>query len=207
MNIRVITCFCLFLFTNVLSAETMMGVVEIKNQKKEDIRVVGTAEFEDVVAKSVQVTGPLSFKNLTVQNKTEVIGPIKGEKGTLADINVTGKIDLEKLTYKTLTAVGEVELEETIALGKTDVTGPLEMEKCKAQDIYVTSDKIKLEDTEANNIIVRKTDGSLKIQELELKDKCIIKGDITFEAGKGLVKMDSDVKHNGTVKGAEVKKS
>lgn len=207
MKTTAIFALCLAFLTPTLQAQSMIGVAELKNTQKDDIVVVGTAEFEDVTAKSVDITGPLEFKNLTVQGKTNIVGPVKGKKGTLADINVTGIVKLEELTYKSLTAVGETELEKTMALSKTDVTGVLEMEKCKAQDIFVTSDKIELEDTEANNIIVRKIDGSLALQELELKGECVIKGNITFEAGKGLVKMGDKVKHSGTVKGAEVKKS
>lgn len=207
MNSKVKLALSLLLLSSTVSAQTMMGVAEIENQKRDNIQVVGTAEFKDVIANSVQVTGPLSFKNLTVHGKTEMTGPMKGKKGTFSDINVAGSIDIEELTYTNLKVVGKTELKKATATGKTDVIGELELKKSKVKDIFVTSDEIELEDSETGQIVIRKNDGSLKIQELDLKGECVINGDITFEAGKGLVKMGSKVKHIGTVKGAEVKKS
>ena len=71
------------------------------------------------------------------------------------------------------------------------------------QDLEVTSNDITLKDVNLNNIVIN--DNNSKKQALHLKGKSLVKRNINFISGKGVIVKGSNAQIKGDITGAIIK--
>lgn len=205
-NVKV-SLFFLLCISMCLSAfgEVFNGPTTLSWKVYDSLAVNGPANFKLVKAKTLQVNGPLQFHNLDVAGKAEVDGSMKGDKGKFGQLFVTGPMDVDHVICGELSVKGPVKATYLDVQNHAEIVGPLEVQHGKFKSLAVNADKIILEAVTIETIVVNKGNNN---QTLVLRGQTIVNGDIVFESGNGIVQIESsDVRTNGSVKGATVKKS
>ena len=169
-------------------AKTYYGLTTLSDKKAEDITIMGTADLNQVEAKTLSVTGPLKFHKIEISDKTTVIGPLSGKEGKFGRLNVTGTMDVSKIQVN----------------GDTKIIGTLEATDATFKNIEITTHKLELTNTLVNDIHIKKNPTSDKEQTLTIHGKSTVMGDITFDSGKGQIKVDKSVDLKGAIKGGNV---
>lgn len=157
-------------------------------------------EFDHLNAK-----GPTTLEGVTVTGPLEVFGPLTIKDSKIKNLTVMGPLTAKKLTMVSGEINGPVKLDRSQVEGKITINGPLTAEECKFKDtIDIATTKMTLEHSTATHIHVRKNDSWLdKPQKIYLTSKTIVNGDITFEAGNGLVYLKKGSTLKGEVKGGK----
>lgn len=222
------------LFLNNAQGENYMGNQTLKGETLKEANFLGSATLTDVKATTLSVLGGLIFHNLTVDNDANVAGSVtKSKNGTFHNLSVLGKFEATDVTCKNLAVAGPVTAKNITCkqlevagpvtvtgltvTGETSIAGPLtlkapkdpKMSQNKLQNLTVSAEKIALDTTDVQgDIQVKQARGWLgrdKKQVLQLKGKTTVKGNITFESGKGEIEQGPDVKVKGKITGATVK--
>lgn len=166
----------------------------------------GPTYLENKKLDSISIAGPASLEGVTVRDTTSVMGPAKMRDSNLNTLSISGPLNARKVTLKTLTANGPVRFERVTVDGKVTINGSLNAEESNFKDsISIAADKIIFDHSMAENIQVRKNSSWLeKPQRVILTNKTIVKGDITFEAGNGIVVLSKGAALKGEVKGGKI---
>ncbi|TAK75385.1 MAG: hypothetical protein EPO11_05565 [Gammaproteobacteria bacterium] len=180
------------------------GSTHLVGSDIEQATIYGPAELEHVKADTLNVNGPLKFKDLEVTNETGIVGPVKdSEKGKLNDVKVMGPFEAKDVICHNLSVVGPATVTSLLAKGNTEIMGPLKADKSHFQKLTVTADETELKNSEVGDILIKTT--SNKEQTLYL-DKTIVKGNITFESGRGVIIEKGKAEIKGKVTGGTIKK-
>lgn len=200
-----------------------MGKI-IKGETLKDASFVGSTNLTDVKAKELSVLGRLEFHNLTVEQDADIAGPItKSDKGTFADLSVLGTFEASNITCKNLDVAGTVNVAGLTVNGAASVVGSLTLKTPKdphkfpnkLQNLDISAEDISLKDTAIEGDIIVHTSlknkafkwlGKEKKQVLHLLGKTTLKGNVTFESGEGIIEQGPEVKIDGKITGATVKK-
>ena len=201
-----VSCFLLLYFSMYLC---VFG--EIFNESKElslkfydTLTINGSAKLKLVKAKSLEINGPLQFHNLDVAGKAKIDGNVNGDKGKFGQMDVTGSVDVDHVICEDLSVIGPVKASYLIVKNHADIDGTLEARHCELESLSIKADKIALEEVSLGSILIRKDQNN---QVLILEGSTVVKGDIIFESGDGVVQIQNpEVQINGTVKGGTIKK-
>jgi len=148
---------------------------------------VGPTSLEEKVLKDADFMGPTQLKNVTAESLS-VMGPLTGKN----------------IICKTLDVMGPVEVTHLKVEGDASIMGPLTAKQSYFESLSIWGDETLLEDVEVKNISIKKDKD--KSQVLRLKGTSIVKGNITFESGQGIIEQGPDIKIQGEIKGAIVEK-
>jgi len=120
---------------------------------------------------------------------------------------VNGSLDANEAHIGNLKVNGQAKINSTVVDGKTEVNGFLNADKSTFQkEVTVSAHKLQFRDCTIDSIVVKKAGWSFGSQVVELLDKTICKGSITFESGDGKIIVSDTSQILGAVQGAEVEK-
>jgi hypothetical protein len=186
-------------------AQNYVGVTILEKTVLQQSSFVGPTVLKEVTANSLSVIGPFEFYDLKVTKETNITGPtVESEKGTFRFLKIIGTFTAKNITCTKLEIIGPVDVTDLKVSEETDIVGPLKATQSTFQKLSVMADKISLDDVAVDDITIQKNKNHQKAQVLQLKGKTIVKGNITFESGEGIVEQDQDVKIQGEIKGAIV---
>jgi|GEM_PF-3200498 len=202
-------------------AETYFGPTNISNLNTNNIVINGPANLKKINTSHLTITGPLEFADLEVKEQMTIYGPlINGQNLKCKKFNIIGPMKSKNINCDKFSAIGTIELQRLTVKQDMDIIGSLyitdfnigrnikiigllEATNGTIKDLEVTSSDITLQDVNINNIIINVNKG--KQQTLYLKGKSLVKGNINFISGKGLIVKGSDVQIKGEITGAIIK--
>ena len=130
------------------------------------------------------------------------ISNIEHKHAALETINATGIVSLTSCTVKKdLVVNGSVYLESSKVYGNTVINGSFNAKGSRFQNIDMTGSKLTIENLDASDIVVRKTEDDSAYTIVHIKGTTHIRGNITFE-GKGEAIVDKTSSHEGHIIGA-----
>lgn len=190
------------LFLQTVFAAEYHGHTDLTLKVMDNLTIHGPANLHMVKAEVLEVDGPLKFSRLDVAKEATIHGPFTGDHGKFNRLEVDGNADVSQVIAKTLLIKGPLKAESIKVSDSTEAFGPFEVHKGEFQNVKVSGEAITLDDVSAENLTIGKSDNGAV---LTLKGKTVIRGDILFESGNGIVKKIGDeVKVQGTIKGAKV---
>lgn len=207
-----------------ISAKNYTGPTKLKNKHVDHVSILGPAKLKNVTAQSLRITGPLKFESLRVSGDTKITGPIeKSSNGQFENLTITGPSRMNNVSCTNLSATGPATLTNTDVRGNATLVGSLTTTTCTFKTITITADNINFNDTKTGTVLVKKNNpgsgffswffelfGYNSPQEysetMTLFGTTTIKGNLTFESGKGHLIIMPDAQVTGTIKGAMVEK-
>ena len=184
-----------------------IGPTDLSGVQLSNIIITGPAKLSNVNLNSAKVTGTLDFKKLSIAEEANIIGPVNGSLGKFKKLDVIGPVELQKSEIDSLNVVGPINLKNVNIIKDANIVGSLEAKKSIFHDIIITAETIKLSETNAGNITIKINSQILYLkgkQILEINNKTIISGNITFESKMGKIIISKDSRINGKVIGAEI---
>ena len=210
---------CTTLLAQNVQGESYIGEQTLKGETLQEASFMGNANLTDIKATSLSVLGSVEFHNLTVEKETSIAGPItKSEKGRFGNLAVVGELDATDITTKKIDVAGAVTVTGLTVTGDANIAGTLTLKapkdpkiaKNKFQNLNIAAEEISLEDTGVEGKIVVKQPstftGGDKKQVLRLLGNTTVKGDVTFESGKGIIEQGPDAIIEGKITGATIEK-
>jgi cytoskeletal protein CcmA (bactofilin family) len=173
----------------------------------EGTSISGSTNIINQSVDSLQVNGSLTFENLTVENSLKVNGAAAGSTLTCKDLTVSGSFEASNITvHDNIYVSGSFTAIDLANMGKTTVKGAFKAENSRFSEIEYHGGKIELQHSTAASLLVTATTWPTS-QQLVLKDKSIIEGDVIFDSKVGKVYLGRGCEIKGRIKGAEVVKS
>jgi hypothetical protein len=173
----------------ITDAETHTGSTKIEDKKYTNLRIFGPATLSNVTLSGILgIAGPLTIKSSNI-TKLLAMGTVKLEKVTLSTAKVTGVFNSEESTVTdTLLVTGAFNAEDSTFKGPIEITtAKMNFDHCTAASIHVLKNAASV--TEPQKIFLSKT---------------IVTGDITFDAGNGVIYAKKGTVIKGKVNGGKV---
>ncbi len=172
-------------------SETSYGPVSYSNKKLENLKVYG----------------PTTLKNVTVEQKIDVHGPLVSKNIKTKSLDVLGPVKVNKMQAENIEITGPAIIKNSEISGNSNINGPLIGKDSHFKgNLSISAHKIKLIDSEAASIFIKKNSKSdHKKQILYLAGKTVINKDISFEREGGLVVVDKSATLKGKIKGGQIK--
>ena len=188
-----------------IRAETYTGETSLEEKVLKDANFMGPTQLKEVIAESLSVMGPFEFSNVMVEKNTTIEGPVlNSENGKFDSLNIKGPFTAKNIICKTFKVIGPVDVTHLKVEGDTSIMGSLKANQSQFENMSISADEIFLKDVDVKDIFIKKNMD--KKQVLQLKGKTLVKGNIAFESGQGIVELDSAAKVQGEIKGARVEK-
>lgn len=147
---------------------------------------VGPVKLENKDLRQLSHNGPVSLKDVVVQDALNVNGTVIAEKSSFNMVNVNGR----------------VELNDVVVRGAIRIHGVLEADKSVFQKpLSVAGNKIVLSDCVTVDIDM---DGDNSV--IHLKDGTVVSGNIEFSEGHGKIFKDEQSIISGHVTGGTIEK-
>src|SRR5262249_40203523 len=122
-------------------ATSYMGPTNLSKETLKEVIIHGPAQLQQIKADSLQVMGPLEFKDLQVAGNTTVIGAVSNsQSGKFNELKITGPFKVKQVEANTLQVIGQVDVDGIAVKGETVVFGPLAARNSKFQNITITTD-------------------------------------------------------------------
>lgn len=173
---------------------------------------------------SYYVYGPSSAQTTEVEMKNVSNGVVKYGKETLAYLQANGFVTLDGTTVRKTLFVngslaankarvnalhvnGHASVSECVVDGKSQVNGFLCPEHSTFRsELILSVQSVNFKDCTLESLVIKKPLWVFGRQVIELSDKTVCKGPITFEGGNGKVILSGNSQVLGPVQGAEVEK-
>lgn len=146
-----------------------VGPTRLQDERVHDVLIVGPAIMDNVVAKSINVTGSLNFNSLTVEEDAIITGAVeKSSSGQFGHLRIVGTVDLGTADAKgevhcnKLSTTGPTVLTNTHVTGHSTFAGPLKATACTFNTVTMAPDDIELTDTHATTIVIKKINSQSK---------------------------------------------
>lgn len=179
---------------------------EIENADLGNYKAHGGLEVEHSSFKSLIVHGGLEFEDLIVSGDLKIHGGAEGNNLKAMNMKVHGGIDATKVFIEKNTSIhGKSKLYHSVFQGEFESYGKMQAKDSKFQEIFTSARKVILDDCIIENNIIFDITHNNAPQEIILKGKTVVKGNIEFVSGKGIVNMGRSVKVLGSVKGGKTK--
>lgn len=176
-----------------------------KEEQMQSDMYFGPTYLENKTLNNISIAGPAIFEGVTLTGNATLMGPVKMRDSKMNDLQVTGPFNASKVVVKKLTVNGPVRFERVTVDGLATINGPLTAEESNFKNtLSIATDKMSLDHCMAENIEVRKNSKWFeKPQRVFLTNKTVVKGDIVFEAGNGVVVISKEATHKGKVIGGK----
>lgn len=198
-----LTLLCLFI-SPFAEGAIFNGPKNLTLRSYDTLSINGPANLKLVKAGSIEIKGDLQFHSLDVSGNAEIKGILKGDKGKFGSLDVHGTVDVDHVICGELHVQGPVKAAYLIVKDHAEIMGPLDAQHGKFKSLTISAERAILEDVTVENITIQK---GQKNQTLILKGPSVVNGDIIFEAGDGIVQIQSpEVQIKGQIKGAKIKK-
>ena len=147
------------LFSVPAYGELSMGDTNLSNVTVKSINTLGVATLSKVKTEEVSVTGPLTFKDLSVVHDGTITGSVKGINGQFENLTITGPFTFEGVSvHKDATLTGPVSGSKGY-FGDLTVSGPFNATEILCQNLNVT--------------------GPVDVTKLAVRDKTVAVGNFT----------------------------
>lgn len=177
--------------TTVNGSSVLQGNTEINNASFDGLTLRGNASLTESKLNSMNVTGNVYAKNVTVSGDTNVLGKFYAANTTIsANTKLVGDIDCDHCLFEK-----DASLLGNVVVSDSEVLGSLNLD----------SDRNAFYESKLNNIVMKKPVGNHK-QIISLNHGTTV-NNIRFEGKGGLVMLDNTSKITGTVEGGTVVKS
>lgn len=178
--------------------------VEMNNVNLGSYKAHGGLDTDNSTFKNLTVFGGLDFKNLKVEGEAKIHGGAEGTGLEASVLNVYGGINGKNILVRTEAKIhGRSKLQHAVFQGEFTSHGRLHAKKSKFKEIMTASKKVILEDTEVTENIIFEITHNNEPQELHLKGRTIVHGNIEFISDKGKVYIENSARVLGTIKGQE----
>lgn len=157
--------------------------LEAGGYKKDDQTFFGPTSCSRTTQEDLSVDGPLSLKDSNIQN-----------------VNANGPVTIQDSNIVNLTVKGILKLTNT-KVDKLDLKGPLEASRSDIANIDVYG-VLKLTDSTIGTITMNSS--ALNDGKIYLKGNSIVKGNIDFKGGQGIVYQDRTSQIMGTLTNGRV---
>ncbi len=197
-----------FLLDSSVEAKVYLGDTNISSANEQQASFIGLTNLKNSSFHSITVVGPLSFSNLKVANMAEIIGKTENsQNGKFGQLFITGTFNASNVQCDQLKAIGFIEISNLHVRENTDVSGYLLVHAGHLNDIEFMGREIQLDNVEANNIMIKSDILEPETQQaLIITGSTVIKGNVTFNSGRGIIKQSSKAKIMGPTKGAALQK-
>ena len=162
---------------------------------------------QDLTCKKLLVTGPLSAKHINCDDLA-VIGTTETQDLVVKrSIDITSSFTGKKIKCATLVVTGTIDITDFNISEDAKIIGHTKVSYGSINDVEMWSNETIFQDVELNNITINKNQdkNNDKNEHLYLKGKTLVKGNITFISGKGIIIKGPNVQINGKVSGAVIK--
>lgn len=148
----------------------------------------GLISYGKETIESLKANGLVSLDGTTVKNGLEVNGSLKAQNATVGSLLCNGHTSVTDVVIK----------------GKSEVFGFLNATRTQFQgELVLGAQSVTFVDASLGSILVKSPPWIIGSQVITLSGKTAVKGTITFESGKGIVKVLGDSKVSGKIIGAE----
>jgi hypothetical protein len=163
------------------------------------------AAEEKAPPKQLQTIGANSYGAETLESLTTV-GLVKLNRTLIThELNVNGSLIAQGATIGSVEVIGEANLTDTIIQNGGTILGYLQTHHATVNmPLIINGQKASLTSSKLVGITVRTMDAFKGTQIIELRQKTIVDGPITFESGKGEVHLYSGSQVLGPVSGGKV---
>lgn len=156
--------------------------------KSDDVcsRLGAITECGEGKISQLDVAGKATLRGTTVLGNTHIAGILKATNATLKDLELAGKAKLVASQVH-----GNARISGYLLACKSHFTNKL----------IISSDHTRIENSTLPSITIQP--GS-RDQVLYLANNSLVKGDVTFDSGRGMVLMDQTSQISGNVKGGYI---
>lgn len=177
--------------TTVNGRSVLQGNTAINNASFDGLTLKGNASVTGSKLNTMNVTGNVYAKNVTVSGDSNVLGKFYAANTTIAaNTKLVGEIDCDHCLFEK-----DASLLGNVVVSDSEVLGSLNLD----------SDRNSFYQSKLNNIVMKKPVGNHK-QIISLNHGTVV-NNIHFEGKGGLVMLDETSKINGTVEGGTVVRS
>ncbi len=149
----------------------------------------GVNSYGEELLESLQANGLVKLNRTTITNALTVNGSVIAQDATIGSIDI----------------MGEAHLTHTTVQNGGTILGYLQTHHANIQQpLTLNGQKAVFSSTKLSDITIRKMDAFKGKQIIELRQKTVVDGSITFESGKGEVHLYPGSQIIGPVKGGKV---
>ena len=197
-----LTVLCLLGVSVPAVGKAYFGDTRLSSQKTDDITVVGVASLENIVARMISVTGPLTANKITA-SQLSVSGPVKIDGGHFKKVSITGPVVLNHVTSDEFKITGPVDADNLIVLESLDLIGSLNIQNSKLINVTLTMDESSFRDSKVTEIFIKRPSKNGAVQTLKLYGSTQISS-VKFESDIGEIHLYGEGVILGNVTGAKV---
>ena len=190
----------------------------------EAVTMTGDAKIEGQTYQTpVNIMGQAEIKNSKIDNSLNVFGKMDAKHTEIKMLNLKGDGEFDDVNIGQANIDGKAEFEKSVIAGDLNINGDADFEKSKMQgnlslvgkltadetsflDLTVKGKEITLDNSAAQNIVIKQMDDPNQEQVLKLKGGTDVLGKITFESGKGVVILESKKVKINDVQGAQIRR-
>lgn len=207
-----------------------VGPTHLHDAKVAHVSIVGPALMNTITANSINITGSLGFKALTVEGDAVITGAVeKSSDGQFGHLRVTGTVEATDIHCNELSVTGPATLADAHVTEHSTFFGPLKTSGCTFKTMTITANKIELNDTKTTTIVIKEDNSgpgflswALNLFKREVaddqnsQDACPevltlsgnskVDGNITFESKRGHVIIMPNALVRGTIIGATIER-
>jgi hypothetical protein len=196
MSLLVSTLLALWVSSPVFAAKTIKAMTNIQ---------FGSAQLKDAQLKDLHHSGELELEKVKISGAAIINGHLQATESSFNDLTVNGQSELKESQALGTTSInGALETKESKFDGSLIVHGLLEAKNSTFKNVTITSSKINFKDCELQDLTIKSTKEDK--QQILTLDDTTINGNVKFESGNGLIKMDKASKIAGKVTGGTVEK-
>lgn len=195
----------LFLNLSAIAEEAFYGKTSFSWTQRGDVSVYGSLDASRAQFENLVLMSDFNFKKVKVTETLTINGKIQGEKLDTNKLVLNGMLEGKKIIIRDgATINGGIDAEQLDIHGylTINVSGGFKARKSNFEKIKVSAKKIEFNEVILDSIEFDKND---KKPELYLTEGSLVKGDIIFKSGDGIVYKSADSKIEGKVKGGSLK--
>lgn len=206
LNKFIILAITSFAHQSAIAKESFHGKTEFSSTQRGDVSVYGSVNANKAQFENLTILGDLNFKKLKVTDSLTINGFMNGMEIDCNKLILNGTLMGSKIIIRDgATINGGIDADNLDIHGYLIINvandSIFKSKKSNFEKIVVSSAKVEFDEVISDSIEFEK---SSKKAELYLSNASLIKGDIVFKSGDGIVKISEDSKIEGEVKGGRL---
>lgn len=172
-----------------------------------DINSFGDNEISNIKISKLNHSGSIEILNASINDFAIINGQLKAKKTTFSELTINGDAELDRSSVDGNLAInGSIEADSSAFNGPVLIHGHISAESSQfVNTITLHGNQAEFEECSLQKLVIQKNNSNMP-QTIYLEDT-IVKGDIIFEQGNGIVMIDDDSKIQGSITGGTIKKS
>lgn len=196
----------IFVNASAFAKEAFYGSTSLSSTQSGDVSIYGSLDASRAQFENLVLMGNLNFMKVKVIDTLTVNGSLEGKGLDANRLVLNGLLNGNKIIIRNdATINGGLDAEQLDVHGYLTINtmpdAPFRVKRSNFEKVVASSKKIEFDEVIADSIEFDKTS---KNAELYLKNGSLVKGDIIFKSGDGVIHKSSDSKIEGKVKGGIV---